>query len=319
MTLVELLIVITVMVILLGAALPVMKVAMEGGKAREASRQLNTSFALAKARAIETGRLAGLWIEPETFSGSGAPYATRVFIAETPLPYSGDIVGARLKITKEADGDYRATEDAAGSSDLLRTIAKVNDYITFDYKGPLYRITEVGSNSDYVEFEKRDSLDPDPLFDKKLPYQVFRQPRKSATRPMELPGGTVIDLQNSGLGLTGIDNTFNTTAPIVIVFEPSGQVGRILDMSDTPTETVPTDTIHFLIGRIDQVGIDGEDFSSPTYGKNLEDANSIWVSIGHLTGQITTAENAWSKEGSFDESIKKAREFAHAAESIGGR
>ncbi len=63
---IELLIVVAVMVILIGIALPVMKTGIEGRKLREAARQVNTGATLAKAMAAEKGTFAGLVIDPET-------------------------------------------------------------------------------------------------------------------------------------------------------------------------------------------------------------------------------------------------------------
>ena len=44
---------------------------------------------------------------------------------------------------------------------------------------------------------------------------------------------------------------------------------------------MPTETLHLLIGDLENVG-----------ALNLANRSSLWVSIGHHTGRITTAENA---------------------------
>src|SRR5262245_39122878 len=59
-TLAELLIVMTIMLMLMAITLPTVRRVMEDGKVREASRQLNAYFAMAKSRALLTGRPCGV-------------------------------------------------------------------------------------------------------------------------------------------------------------------------------------------------------------------------------------------------------------------
>lgn len=61
-TLVEMLIVVSIMVSLIAITLPVAKKVMDGSQGREASRQLNAYLAMAKARALQTGRPCGLYL-----------------------------------------------------------------------------------------------------------------------------------------------------------------------------------------------------------------------------------------------------------------
>src|SRR5687767_14549808 len=60
-TLVEMLIVVSIMIMLVAVTLPVAKKTMEGQNAREASRQLHAYFNMAKARALQSGRPCGLY------------------------------------------------------------------------------------------------------------------------------------------------------------------------------------------------------------------------------------------------------------------
>src|ERR1043165_8553567 len=59
-TLAEMLVVMTIMLILVAITLPAVKNVMQGGNTRESSRQLNAYFAMAKARALQTGRPCGV-------------------------------------------------------------------------------------------------------------------------------------------------------------------------------------------------------------------------------------------------------------------
>src|SRR4051794_6546336 len=116
-TLAEMLIVVTIMIMLVAAALPVAKKVMDGSQVREASRQLNAYFAMAKARALHTGRPCGLYfafnsplgLTPEANLGMTpqqlASYwpvrqVTQVYLAEIPAPYSGGTSNARGRIMR---------------------------------------------------------------------------------------------------------------------------------------------------------------------------------------------------------------------------
>src|SRR6478672_8785942 len=104
-TLAEMLVVMTIMLILVAITLPAIKNVMQGGNSRESSRQLNAYFAMAKARALQTGRPCGVMMmcdlplglsEPGT-GLNGMPLwptklVTKLYLAEVPQPYSGSTI-----------------------------------------------------------------------------------------------------------------------------------------------------------------------------------------------------------------------------------
>lgn len=340
---IELLIVVAVMVILIGIALPVMKTGIEGRKLREAARQVNTAVTLAKSLAAETDRYAGLLIDVESLPEDQTKlFARRLYLAETPPPYAGDIVGATATIT----GPFQATFDA-NSANLINVV-KVRDFIRFDHRNPYYEVKEVnGSTPPFVLV--LDPLGPPfwpsvvspPLPPLQLPYEIIRNPEKSSSTPFELPSGAVIDLNNSGFGLTdlrfsraapaswtasttyprgsycqangicyyavvgGISGTTEPTwpntlgawvldgtapsvvrwqcvppRPVTVAFGPSGRVTRVMGLTPELT-TTPTETLHLLVGDLENIG-----------ALNLANRAGLWLSVGHHTGRITTAENA---------------------------
>lgn len=108
-TLAELLIVITIMIMLMAITLPAVKQVMKDSGMREASRQLNAYFAMAKARALLTGRPCGVTMRCDLPLGGTDPTSgsmpnwparqvTQLFLAEVPPPYAGGTVGARARI-----------------------------------------------------------------------------------------------------------------------------------------------------------------------------------------------------------------------------
>lgn len=290
MTLTELLVVVAVMVILIGTAVPMMRNGLEERKLREASRQLNTAFTLAKGIAAETGRPCGVYINTLQLPGP-VSLAGEVFLAETPPPYAGDIVGATTVVSGTT-----ATFDANSAS--LKSLVRKYDSVRFDYKGPRYLITtDITTGPPFVVNFQVDSGMPLPVAGT-FAYQIFRQPVKSSSAPLELPAGAVIDLEKSGYGTS--DTSFaGGISPIIVTFEPNGSVDRVWSGSGS---LPPMETIHFLIGKVEQVGND-----------NLADNTCLWVSVNPQTGRVTTAENAYSG------TLTSARQYAQSGQTMGGR
>lgn len=330
MTLVELLIVIAVMVILLGLGLPLLKTGLAGRRIREASRQLNTYVEVAKSMAAETGRPAGLILPVKTVPENGLPFVTEVFLAQVPLPYAGDVVGARATISATGNG---AAFNAAYSASLP-VLIRPGDQIRFDYRGILHNIDTI--NGYAITF----SGAPLPPSGATLPYQIYRQPEKSSSAPLQLAPGSAIDLSLSGFGLAGenifdngtVANVTTEVESVVILFNPSGAMIQVLvnkvvtdNNASPPTVTpvtvpyTPTDTLHLLVGDVenallgDIVNVDITD----DVVTNIENPEALWVSIGHQTGRVTTAENGWTKSAPM--SMAVAREFAQSSKAMGGR
>lgn len=347
-TLIELLIVITIATLLLAAAIPLMKTAIDESKLREASRQINVFFAAARARAVEKGRAVGVMIERSDGSTNAAFVLN---IVETPPPYGGDTLNARALLGTISANPLRVVFD--NSSLSLPALVQKGDVIKFDYKGPVYRIYDVSSLGNvppWIDVEVGSPpLPASPAAG--LPYQVIRQPEKSSASPLQLTGNVAIDLEYSGMGVLG--NQFNANIgvairsnPVVIAFNSSGAIDHVkpngaFDSSGNAKYEAgtPAGTIHLLIGRIDQVGIDVANSpqtpnpirpnasaatATKTYRQNIADVRNFWISIGARTGSITSSENAWllSPPGAtpnYVDSLRASREFAHSAQTIGGR
>lgn len=100
LTLTELLVVVSIVVLLAAVLLPMIQPIMRGRKVREASRQVNVMLAAAQARAVESGKPAGIWLERFAHE-PGQPVAGwytafKIFEAEQPEPYTGDVFDARV-------------------------------------------------------------------------------------------------------------------------------------------------------------------------------------------------------------------------------
>src|SRR6476660_1917264 len=102
-TLLASLIVVTIILILLAVALPLIRYSLDESKVREASRQLSSHLSLAKSRASSSGRPCGLWLIGEQVGNPNATpgsfQTTQLFVAEVPAAYAGDILEARVVVT----------------------------------------------------------------------------------------------------------------------------------------------------------------------------------------------------------------------------
>ncbi len=387
MTLVELLVVIFILTLLVAAALPLMKPAVEEGKVRDAARQINAFLDGAKGRAAALGRPVGVWIERLPESNA----AVQLYLAETPPHYSGDSQGATATITLVPPSASNPNEQyiitgvlgAPGggfvnSYSLLWVLApNVGDEfrIKLGYKGQFYRCTRITptvANTYLFEVNLADARRVPPLLGIAQPYQILLNPRRSSSAPLQLPGGTAIDLQYSGIG-GGTDDTIapaicptvapdlappaglefwdnrnpNSPAgnrlaplagPVIIVFRPSGDIERIVTMG---TSFAPNGTVHLLVGKIEQVETEAEatpdapnplpwspvDTDTCPHNENLVDGKSIWVSIGHRTGLVSSSQNGWNFDPdenpatppTFRDCFRNARDLAQRTQSAGGR
>ncbi len=117
MTLVELLVVVTISVLLLASAVPLMRPALKDAQLRESTRQLNVMCAMAKARAREIGRPVGIQIER---SAPGSNAAFEVHMAETPPPYTGDFVDALADLVDDVPSNPPAVITARSTDSQVR-------------------------------------------------------------------------------------------------------------------------------------------------------------------------------------------------------
>ena len=122
--------------------------------------------------------------------------------------------------------------------------------------------------------------------------------------PLQFPDGVVIDVVNSGPGVSQRFNSSDST-PISLVFSPEGRIAYLgCAFVDTEYDVIrPLQSVHFLLGRADQLG-----------RENLADLNNMWVSVGHQSGRVITTENAPN-----DGSLRAARSYARDGRAAGGR
>lgn len=327
-TLIELLIVISIMVMLAGIAAPMMRPAMEGRRIREAARGINVFFSAARNHAMEIGRPCGVMIQ--RFDGvSGCSVALDQ--VEVPPPYAGDSLDAYATVRVPIDGDgnpLRWDDETlhviAELTDFTQGMTAEGDLVQLNEQGPLYQIR--GFRGPELELSIDDEhygqILPWPIgsgWSPPVTYKIYRQPidpgdrpfTKSSTRSLALPAGSVIDLQFSG---TDVNTTLlrpggaNDLRPIVILFSPNGSVDRVIIGGITAPLVEP---LYLLVGRREKVT------ATLPEEQNWSDMNNLWITLNPQTGLINTAPMGpvTDATGNF---LMEARQFARIGDHMGG-
>lgn len=305
-TLIELLVVVSMLIILVAVLTTAMQPVLAGKEIRESARQLNAYIAASIARAGQTGRPAGVWLERYPASPNAV---FEVFFAEVPPLYAGDTTSSSATITGStadltsvsplwgADGAVGGGDDIVNSGDLIK----------FNYVGPWYPISGVTAGSVTFTLGPTGDLPAPPTYPAgtTLPFQIRRQARKSPVEPLQMPANTVIDLANSGVGNGVYAQAFGTpaTGAVGIMFSPEGSV-EYVTFNGTTYRLV--DTVYLLVGR------PGDQLGANNLG--TEPNENRWISINHQTGRVITSENS----GLGANGIKDAREYATAGQGMGG-
>jgi prepilin-type N-terminal cleavage/methylation domain-containing protein len=372
LTLIELLVVVSILLIVTVIAVPAMRPALENRKIREAARALNVYLGSARNHAIELGRPVGVLFirdQPPGTPPSGSPPGTAyppqygnacltLQQVEIPTPYAGDFANSTANVYLSSsvlnpDGTTTYTVQINFNQPINTSVWNGGDYIQFGYQGPLYLTSPSSANTATVTLPANCTV-PWPTTPPGItvPFQMTLQPdnnnlpNSSAVPPLQLPAGTVIDLQASGWQTPGTNFDPNlwfgtsymdpsngwTVSPAIIIFSPNGGVYQVIT-NNGACQLI--DPIYFLIGRRDrmftlnlsgnatlpQVGAAGEVLPNDGLA-NWQDPNNLWVGVAPQTGRITTVENAVvanPRSLTNAAAIILARSFALQGQSKGGR
>ncbi|HMO14059.1 MAG TPA: prepilin-type N-terminal cleavage/methylation domain-containing protein, partial [Pirellulaceae bacterium] len=238
-TMIELLVTISILVILAVITIPTVRFLSKGRQTLESANYLGSALVAAKSRAMSDG-LAGVVIvrNPNFKNGNGGH---RVYQVRAPLPFSGYGSGS-IAIVDIAN--RQASLPVVYDPALLN----INDYVQFNKRGAVYRVTNVQVDpSDpartLLDFFVR-PIDP-PLPDPtgtgitSMTFTVFRRPVPIPSTIVELPRGFMVDLEFSGHGARG-DQFFLNPPPtladltnpaldfnVIILFNEKGGVEHV--------------------------------------------------------------------------------------------
>lgn len=253
-TLLEVLVVVTIMLILLAVMVPRLRPMMEQRRIREASRIASGVFYAARSRAMETGRPVGVALERLP---SQPEACITLKMVEEPPPYAGDTLGAKARVRRlESSTLYQVQLNVTDVASMLtQTLpVTVGDFITFESQGVRYRVLGLDQNGDGAADPDTDNKIGDPSFpvggtpvavllveladvaetpwpvtnDARAPFatapngigsrpvsfQIHRRPEPSGAMPVRLPSGTVIDLASSGTDSMALQGTPPAFVPV---------------------------------------------------------------------------------------------------------
>ncbi|MBI2825989.1 MAG: hypothetical protein HYX69_14995 [Planctomycetia bacterium] len=235
-TLLELLAVIIILVLLAGAAIPLIVPALSNRQVREAARIVSTFLNGARNRAMQTGRPVGVVLARVPGLGEAC---TTLSYAEVPAPYAGDSVTSRAVVQYNASynpsdpaQNHECNLTSMGSDSGWLNTVRVGDLIKFNYQGHMYRLVggapgATDTSNDYYtnppntytwwlkNVTAPPGTQPPPAFANGVPYQIIRAPVKMAAGAVQLPGPAVIDLtcsgfdQQDGLGWSPLSPTWS--------------------------------------------------------------------------------------------------------------
>ncbi len=331
-TLIELLVVLGILVLLAGVALPMMRPALEGRRVREAARAVNVYLSAARNRALETRRPAGVMLQRMEAAAGASMILHRV---EVSPPYGGDTTTARATVNQPTLGTNAAGETVwsltATLTDLNQYMVRRGDLIQLNQQGPWYEIVgtfgtngTLTSSTITLELAYRNGQQLPWPSSQPVPYQILRQPTKSAATPLQLPMTTVVDLGASGIDpgesnptAAAPGSSFLGTNPVYILFSDKGSLLRIYatrgDGTTHPLDGPVVFPIYLLVGRREKVG------ETTTGKRNWEDFNNIWITLNPQTGMVTTAPVVASGSDPLPASVYDSRDAARSAYSMGGQ
>lgn len=313
MTLVELLVVITIMVLLLAAAVPQFKPALESQHSAGAARTVSLALERARLKAMQEKRPCG--VEFMRYHDAHTPnLCLQMQLIRSSSNYVNVDPGLRVKV----DGGTITLHQYSGGSwvdadqslkDEWSQNAQAGYSVQFGRQGRFYKLSDAWKLTDTsVNIPADTSADP-------VDFLVQRPPSPMFSPPINLPHGTVVDLQYSGFGNPG-DSDFCTFGDfsnpnparelqgIKIIFSPSGHVSRC-DYTywekelDGPWE-VKTKSFdpqgglfYFLVGEWERQGTDDKGNTLAADGRNnLLTASNTWVTVHPRTGRVNAAPMA---------------------------
>jgi hypothetical protein len=228
---------------------------------------------------------------------------------ETPPPYGGAVQGSYATVTFQGmNGSYANCKIALygpnGQAEGAFVAFHQGDLIQFGYQGYwmlLASASPVGASTLTASLDISHGETPawltQPVSGQ---YKIIRWPTKSVAPALQLPGTTCIDLTWSGFDPAGSGaptwpiQTPPPTAPalptpVIISFAADGKVDWVSNWKYPAGQPAIT-PVYFLVGMRKKV-IDTS--SDPNIANtNLNDFNSLWVSIDSATGLILVSDPA---------------------------
>ena len=304
-TLIEMLVVVSIMMFMLAIAAPMFRPEQDNAVARDTARALNAYIQEARAKAMATGRPCGVALIPFETYPSACVVAQQV---EAPPLYTGGTYQSTVTVKKTNESDLSQLvltltfNEGSTNDDVDSNWKKAGNLIRFGGRGVWYEMTGPTAcklqSGDYTRLDAE--FRPWTNGDWTTTYEIQAIPVSKAdnylqaigmAEPLKVIRGSAIDLAYSGVGSSG---QFSVTAkkPIVIMFTPTGEVGysyRILVKGRSPADGVPPDKIYILCGQWDRSL--GSAFTPEDGLRNYQTLDSYWIVIDPTTGNSRIEQN----------------------------
>jgi len=328
MTLVELLVVVSILVLLSAVVLPNLA-GREGGRAVQlASANVSAQFAKAQSVAISRKGSYGIWLKPLP---NNTAACVDLYSSDVPDPYRGDWFEAKFTVAPSPSWtSAMLVATPAGCAASLATpafgnFANAGNLIQFNEAGPRYdfRLTPTGTFVVLRPAANQTSGNstwpaPPPAAHR---FAIYRLPTRTG-QPLTLAQGVAIDMAWSGVATqrfgtavlggdgsttltTGDDWTFDpayqiasvvgSPATVVAMYDAAGALAEMCYIANatsaSTTRFFPQGPIYLLVGRVDRCGLPYN--SAPTDdnpGANWQYRNSRWIAIDPRTGIVKVAE-----------------------------
>lgn len=356
-TLVELLVLITVIVTVTAILIPSVKFLLKDRKIREATRVLDAFVVESQTQSLNGG-FGGIWIERDTKSPNTS---TRVYRVKSPPPYTGDFLGATCRIEQagpnnlellngiDDDGNNRVDDRFVGLVSFpLNTAANAinlispGDLIQFDLKGAWFVIESVpsqgGGNFPNYTSPIRVSSASGPIpfvagggsyVD--VPFKVLRMPTRQSGSYVDMPKTTMIDLSKSGLTVMDIngnglfDDVYPNGRPVGAEFAYSSTDSiRIIFGEDGAMQTVIVNGNAFTPDRSVHLLLATDERETTTDADpansidTLLDGSNFWLTITRQ-GTVSTSQVSTITPGPLPGAmLRQSRNQARQVETAGG-
>jgi prepilin-type N-terminal cleavage/methylation domain-containing protein len=157
----------------------------------------------------------------------------------------------------------------------------------------------------------------------RVKYRIHRSAVMSSTSPLALPRGVAIDLNLSGIGISGADFAAATAAvrPIVINFGPDGRVSRVIRADGS--YVIPYGQIFLCLGDLAGIRPDNLFADQGRDRSNLTRPKSSWITINNQTGRVSVApfapvQSSTLVAGNLPAALSESRLLAILSDSVEG-
>ncbi|HBT78076.1 MAG TPA: hypothetical protein DEB39_14400 [Planctomycetaceae bacterium] len=317
MTLIELMVVISIMVILMAVAVPSLKPMLESQRTRSAAQAVGVVLQRARLKAMEDRSPVGVRFE-RYLEGAGNNSDACVLMRLCRFNENDAVVlpeGYGVIVTNGDPAYYKYDKtdhwDLANPIDVddesvVEEWDYLRKYVTEIVKNaagdPVNKVTEWypsgsiqigGRLCNYTDGTHLitdafgNPVNTDPNHPQQHVIRKVRSIRPSLAAPGNVPRGTVVDLRWSGIG----DQCFDPgTDSVTVLFSPGGFIDRVIVGLPTNPPQFPTRPIHFLIGDWDHLDSLHTLREEGKKENNYELASNFWITIDPRTGMISTNE-----------------------------